>query len=275
MRLAPLLLAATIGSLGQPQADGTLAPRPGGVEARPGTIEQAQWLFYNARYEAAAALTLEPCSANGDGLAACELRTAAVLFQIRRAFGEPKDKQKALALCTACPDLLTTFQSVHARGLAVARERLRTVPGDQETLFLLGKINLNYVWLHIGTLGRRTGWGEYWEARHSLDKVLERNPAHVRARVARAWIDYIVDTKVPWGTRWVLGGGNKKRGLLTVREAADVEADFFVHAEARFALWDMQVRERNMVEAMATARALAKDFPENQELSKFIQTNTR
>ena len=37
-----------------------------------------------------------------------------------------------------------------------------------------------------------------------------------------------------------------------------------------FALWDMQVRERNLTEAIVTARALAEDFPDNHELTKFI-----
>jgi len=62
-------------------------------------------------------------------------------------------------------------------------------------LFFLGKLDLNYVWLQLGPLRRKTGWDEYWEARRSLDAVLKANPRHVRARVARAWIDYIVDTR--------------------------------------------------------------------------------
>jgi hypothetical protein len=103
--------------------------------------------------------------------------------------------------------------------------------------------------------------------------VLKRNPGHVRARVARAWIDYIVDTKLPRGTKWLLGGGNKKRGLLVVRQAANAEADFFIQAEAGFALWDMQVREGAVVDAIATARELARDFPENRDLIKFLQTH--
>ena len=97
----------------------------------------------------------------------------------------------------------------------------------------------------------------------------------MRARVSRAWIDYIVDTKMPRGTRWLLGGGDKKRGLQVVREAAISEADFFAKAEAGFALWDMQVREKNLVGAVATARGLARDFPENRELVKFLETHAR
>ena len=73
----------------------------------------------------------------------------------------------------------------------------------------------------------------------------------------------------------MLGGGNKKRGLLAVREAADADADFFTQAEARFALWDMQMRERNLRAAIVTARTLARDFPDNHELNTFIETPDR
>jgi hypothetical protein len=168
---------------------------------------------------------------------------------------------------------MSAFESALVRGQALARERLATHPGDHVSLFLLGKLDLNYVWLQLGTLGRKTGWGEYWEARRALDKVLKRHPEHVRARVARAWIDYIVDTKMPRGTRWLLGGGNKKRGLRAVREAAETATDFFARAEARFALWDMQVRERNVQEAVVTARLLAHDFPDNLELNAFLEAH--
>ena len=101
---------------------------------------------------------------------------------------------------------------------------------------------------------------------------MQQNPGHVRGRVARAWIDYIVDTKMPRGTRWLLGGGSKKRGLATVREAAAADAPFFARAEARFALWDMQVRERLIGEAVVTARDLTRDFPDNAELQRFVNT---
>ena len=158
---------------------------------------------------------------------------------------------------------------------AIARARLEVHPDDEDTLFFLGKLDLNYVWLQLGTLGRKTGWDEYWEARRSLDKVLKQNPGHVRAKVARGWIDYIVDTRMPRGTRWLLGGGNKRGGLRAVREAATVEGDLFVRAEAGFALWDMQVRERAIADALATAETLAQDFPGNPELRKFLDAHSQ
>jgi tetratricopeptide (TPR) repeat protein len=241
-------------------------------------LDAAQRLFYNARYAeaSAAALALRPSETPGSDaeLANLELRTSALHFQIKNAMPKTGDKDKALKQCEPCAGLMTAFLVDLARGQAVARARVAANPLDDTALFFLGKINLNFVWLQLGTLGRKTGWDQYWEARKSLDTLLKRNPEHVRARVARAWIDYIVDTRMPRGTRWLLGGGNRKRALAVIRSAANTDADFFVHAEAAFALWDLQVRERNLTEATELARILTRDFPENPELASFLKTNT-
>ena len=240
---------------------------PDDIEA---ALETAHQLFYSGHYADASAAALEMCGPDVSVLRACELRTSSLHFMLRRAMGDSADRERAFAGCVECPALLTTFVDDVRRAAAAARARLKTVPGDEDTLFLLGKLDLNYVWLQLGTLQRKTGWNEYWEARHSLDNVLKANPGHVRAKVARGWIDYIVDTKLPGGTRWLLGGGNKKRGLQAVREAAAAESSRFVRAEAGFALWDMQVREKDIVGARATAMILADDFPANPELRKFL-----
>ena len=234
------------------------------------SLEEAQRLFYNGRYADADALTLQLCTADLDGLAACELRSSTLLFQVKRVVSSKRDKDAALKACGPCAGWIAEVTTVTRAAQRVAHARLEAVPDDADTRFLLGKIDLNYVWLQLGVLGHKTGWGEYWEARKSLDAVLKQNPANIRARVARAWIDYIVDTQMPRGTRWVLGGGNKKRGLATVREAAELDADPFVRAEAGFALWDMQVREGAIPLAVESARMLARDFPENEELQKFL-----
>jgi hypothetical protein len=250
---------------------GTAALLP--IAASADGLEAAQREYYNARYESAARLTLATCADDVNGLAACELRTAALLFQIKAALGPQENRDKAWKDCSACVELLSAFKVALARGQTLARARILAHPDDDEALFLLGKLDLNYVWLQLGTLGRRTGWDEYWEGRRALDTVLSRQPTHVRARVARGWIDYIVATKMRRGTRWLLGGGNKKRGVLAIREAAVAEADFFTRTEARFALWDIQVRERDTPGALATADLLIQDFPHNHEVRRFIETH--
>ncbi|HEY2435108.1 MAG TPA: hypothetical protein VGI12_20730 [Vicinamibacterales bacterium] len=242
------------------------------------TLESAQRHFYNGNYDLAAAVTQRLCEARPDDLDACELRTASLLFQIKKALRETgaRDKTTAWNACAACPALMSTFLAETGRGQTLARARLKIHPDDEETLFFLGKVDLNDVWLQLGTLGRKTGWDEYWEARRSLDHALRLNPAHVRARVARAWVDYIVGTSVPRGVRWLLGGGNKERGLRAVREVVTRGGgDFFVRTEATFALWDMQVREHEVSGAVATARTLALDFPDNAELRKFLTDHDR
>jgi tetratricopeptide (TPR) repeat protein len=242
--------------------------------APPPTLDAAQRLFYNARYEEASAVALTLRSSDTTGtdaeLANLELRTSSLHFQIKNAMPKAGDRDKALKQCASCAELMKAFLADITRGQAVARARLAANAADENALFYLGKINLNYVWLQLGTLGRKTGWDQYWEARKSLDIVLKRSPTHVRARVARAWIDYIVDTRMPRGTRWLLGGGNRKRALAVIQSAAKADADFFVHTEAAFALWDLQVRERNLTEAAELARILTLDFPENPELASFL-----
>ena len=242
---------------------------------------EAQNHFYNARYKAAAALTLESRSLEPADLASYELRTSAILFQLKALLEGPngrnadrKDtaKKQALSTCAPCPELIAAFLDDFQHGQALARAALRASPGDETALFFLGKLDLNYVWLQLGPLGHRTGWDEYWEARHSLDAVLKQNPRHVRAIVARAWIDYIVDTKMPWGTGWLLGGGSKKRALAAVRGATEIDSDYFSHTEAEFALWNMLVRERNTPQATIVARRLAMGFPDNLEVAAFLQT---
>ena len=234
-------------------------------------LADAQRAFFNARYESAADLALELQGSNADALAPYEIRTSALHFQLRDALGPGTDKGKAFKACGACPDLLQAFLDDTKKGQAIARARLLKDPADDDALFFLGKLNLNYVWLHLETLGRKTGWSEYWEARRSLDAALKNNPHHMRARVARAWVDYIVETKMTRGTRWVLGGGSKKRAFIGAREAAGANSDFFVRVEAEFALWEMLVRDRQMTEATTIAQRLARDFPENHKLANFLK----
>jgi tetratricopeptide (TPR) repeat protein len=231
----------------------------------------AQQAFYNARYEDAAAHALSMRATTPEDLAGYELRTTALLFQIKRLIGDDR-KRHNLNACLACPELIADFLRDTKTSQALARGRLRSDPRDEAALYFLGKINLNYVWLHLGPLGRKAGWSEYWEARRSLDSVLQQNPNHVRGRVARAWVDYIVGTRMPRGTKWLVGGGNRQRALSTLREVASISADFYSSAEARFALWEMLTREQDFTAAIGVARELMRDFPSNQELAKFVET---
>jgi hypothetical protein len=272
------LLAAAMGPIAYlPVAPVELlsaAQSPAAADDR-ASLLNAQRCFYNAHYAEAAAVMLELRAAEPDELGGYELRSSALLFQLKRALGaQPdKDKDEALKRCASCAELMIDFARETESGQTLARARLAANPQDDATRFFLAKLDLNYVWLELGTLGRKKGWNEYWEARRGLDAVLRRHPGNVRARVARAWIDYIVDTRMPRGTKWLLGGGSRQRALLAIREAASADADFFVRVEAAFALWEMEQRERNLPEAVEVARAIARDFPENREVAAFLAAN--
>jgi len=234
-------------------------------------LAAARHLFYSARYtdaaKAAEPLTLQ----GGEALAAFELRTSALHFQVKRLLGDAPNKAKALKTCADCQPLLDAFIKDVNAGKLLARSILKTKPQSEEVTFYLGKLDLNYVWMQLSTLGKRTGWSEYWNARRSMDAVLKINPKNIRARVARAWIEYIVDTRVPWGLQWTLGGGDRKKALKGISEAAvEPIADVYVKAEAEFALWEMLVREKRTAEATVIAKRLYVQFPENQDLQKFL-----
>ena len=57
-----------------------------------------------------------------------------------------------------------------------------------------------------------------------------------------------------------------------MRAAIQIDSDFFSHAEAEFALWNMLVRERNTPQATIVAQRLAVGFPDNLEVAAFLQT---
>src|SRR6187397_1524741 len=136
---------------------------------------------YTAAAEAAAPLTV---SGGPEALAAYELRTAALHFELKRQLGEGSNKSKALKQCTGCQPLIDAFMKDVTAGKALARTVLKDQPQNESALFYLGKLDLNYVWLQLSTLGKRTGWSEFWNARHSIEAVLKANPNNVRARVA-------------------------------------------------------------------------------------------
>src|SRR5437870_3276929 len=94
------------------------------------TLEEAQRFFYNGDYDRAAALTQVRCAAPIDDLEACELRTASLLFQIKKAFGEAgePDKTTAWNRCAVCPELLSAFLADTARAQTSARDKLKVNP---------------------------------------------------------------------------------------------------------------------------------------------------
>jgi tetratricopeptide (TPR) repeat protein len=239
------------------------------------TLDEAQRLFYTALFQESAAVAESIADAEPENLAAWEVRTSALHFQLRRLLGEPKDRKAAMAKCADCRALLDTFLEDVNRGRAAARARIAKAPDDEQARFFLAKLDLSYLWMQLSTLGRKTGWDEYWEAKRILEAMIEKDPMHVRARVARAWMDYIVGTRVPWGTRWVMGGGSKSRGLKMVREAAATPADYYIRVEAQFGLWEMLTRDGKRDEAVSIAKELLARFPENKDLIKFVETGGR
>src|SRR5690349_1750605 len=118
-------------------------------DAHSSAVQEAQRFFYNGDYDQSAALTQALCAARPDDLQACELRTASLHFQIKKALKDTAERDNTAAwnACAACPGLMSAFVAETARAQAFTRARLKLDPRDEQALFFLGKVDLNYVWL--------------------------------------------------------------------------------------------------------------------------------
>ena len=58
-------------------------------------LSDAQRLFYNGRYDAAAAVTLQLRAQEPADLAAFEIRTSTLLFQLKAELGDRRDRDAA------------------------------------------------------------------------------------------------------------------------------------------------------------------------------------
>lgn len=266
LRVALLVLATAVAPADHGAADPPPSPAP--------DLSAAHHAFYSAHYETAATLALESREAYPDALVAFEVRTAALLFDLKRRLGDDRVRRVPLDQCGECAGLLDAFHVELTEGQRIAREFITADPGDASAHFFLAKLDLNYLWLQNGPLRRRTGWKEYREARRSLEQTLASHPDHLRARVALAWVDYVVDTRMPWGTKWLFGGGDRDGALASMRAAASApDGHFYDLVEARFGLWEMLQRENELEEAVLVAHALARDFPDNGALAEFVDTH--
>jgi len=86
-----VVVALIAGAVFGPQVKGSSQEPVERYESSPAqpTLADAQSLFYNARYEASAALALTLVSAETQDLASFELRTSALLFQLKRLLEGP------------------------------------------------------------------------------------------------------------------------------------------------------------------------------------------
>src|SRR5207244_11792411 len=100
--LAIGVMAGGFSVLAAPDATGQLA------------LTDARAAFYNAGFEQAAALTLDLCAA--DDVDACELRSAALLMEIKRAIGNARDKDGGVKAGDTCQGRLDAVSRATSGG---------------------------------------------------------------------------------------------------------------------------------------------------------------
>jgi hypothetical protein len=76
-------------------------------DAAHATLQEAQRFYYNGDYDEAAAVTPVPGSERPDDLDACELRTASLHFQIKKALGEAGQRGNKTTACSRVTSRIT------------------------------------------------------------------------------------------------------------------------------------------------------------------------
>jgi hypothetical protein len=104
-----------IGTIGNPKAGGPSQPGPERVALSRPTLTDAQSLFYNARYEEAAGLALALRVSDTEDLATVELRSSALLFQLK-ALLQGRPARKVRSNIARRPDLIVEFLADIHRG---------------------------------------------------------------------------------------------------------------------------------------------------------------
>jgi hypothetical protein len=115
-----------LGAVSSPQTTGLTqsVPEQAALPLDRPTLADAQTLFYNARYEAAASLTFALRASDVHDPASDELRSSALLFQLKALLEGRADKEGALKNCATCPSLIAEFLTDIRHGQTLARTTL-------------------------------------------------------------------------------------------------------------------------------------------------------
>ena len=140
-RVICVVVTVCIGTVTNPKAGGSFQSSLERAALDQPALTDAQSLFYNARYEAAAGLALAVRVDTEEDLANDELRSSALLFQLKALLQARPHKEDALTHCATCPNLIAEFLADIHRGHSAARTTLRSPPDDETALFFLGKLN--------------------------------------------------------------------------------------------------------------------------------------
>jgi hypothetical protein len=197
-----------------------------------------------------------------------ELRTGLLILRTKQvlkiAGGDRKD-------CADCESLVIQFEKDFEKGRALADAALQQNLKDERLMFLSGKLYLNRVWMNVDILDKAaSSGGPYRDARDRIEEVLRRNPRHIRALVASAWINYMIASRNR-ATRLLLRTfgikGDKKKAFDHLAIALAEQGDEYAYWEAKFTQRDLLKRENKRSEVEAVTEELRTRFPKNGTLN--------
>ena len=248
----------------------------GGGTAYDVLLHQARHHMFNEDYALAREIALAARARKPQDMESYELVTLSEIFRLKKELGisgvNPISNTDKLQKHAAAVE---QFKQDIDEGLRLAREQLMQNPGDERTLFLTGKLQLNKLMLILQVQNKKSGRTEYLEARRVMDGILLVHPGHCRALVASGWMNYIIGTRGFFerlGLTFLGLRGDRKKGVEEIAHAADalVACDPLDKIEARFSLLEILKKEQRWPQVYAIAKELESQFPENTQLKKYI-----
>jgi hypothetical protein len=197
-----------------------------------------------------------------------ELRTGLLVLRTKQALKAAGGKRND---CADCEGLIQEFEKDFGKGRALADAALQQNLKDDRLMFLSGKLYLNRVWMNVDILDKAaSSGGPYRDARDRIEEVLKRNPRHIRALVASAWINYMIASR-NLATRLLLRTfgikGDKEEAFEHLARAVALDGDEYAHWEAKFTQRDLLKRENKLSEVETVTEELRARFPKNGTLN--------
>lgn len=242
---------------------------PGEYESK---LSAGKELLYSARYEDTERVALEARSMCPEDPESFELRSTALILQVKMlsekySAGKTSKVENRVKICPECMQLLPLIEAEIRRGIELASAP-PAVARSERFLFLLGRLHLNQVWAYLELEGKLVASkGHFEKGRAIIDQVIAGNPRHVRALVANAWVNYVIDTRAPFGVKWIIGGGKKEVAFRDLAAAIAFAENPYEEWEAKFGLLSILKQEKKrQAEAAALMEQLRIRFPDNLSL---------
>jgi len=254
---------------------------PQGIIGYAEHIERARLLIAQERYLEARVEAVTAREANSQDPESYETLVAMGLLELREILSGrlPEDEARvpqknfiaSAEQCKRCGELVRLFEEDMAAGLRLADDTIAQRPFDARVHAIRAKLAVYQLWFLKDVLEATDGARkEIAQGRAHADAALRFDSRNVQARVAKGILEFVVGSQ-GFFARYVLGGGDKEKSIVLLRETANcANCSSIDRLEAKVALFNLLRKDKRCGDALAVARELAVQIPEARSIQQFI-----